>query len=189
MHKLTVFNFVSIDGFFAGPHGEIDWFKSIGADPEYQAYTHGQAVGGSILMFGHTTYEMMKSFWPTDMALKNDPHMAGVMNNSQKVVFSKTFQDVKDEGNWKNVTVLNEINPAEILKLKAQKGITILGSGTIVQQLSNLGLIDEYQLLIVPIVLGKGKTLFEGVKEMKLELIEERAFKNGIISVRYVPVK
>src|ERR1700734_2839989 len=99
MHKLTVFNFVSIDGFFAGPHSEIDWFKDIGNDPEYQAYTHAQSVGGSILMFGHTTYEMMKSFWPTEMALKSDPHMAEVMNNSQKIVFSKTLKEVHDEGN------------------------------------------------------------------------------------------
>ncbi len=89
MRKISVFNHVTVDGFFAGPNGEIDWFKEIKKDDEWEKYTHGQAKSGSALMFGHTTYEMMKSYWPTPDAIKNNPDMAKVVNNSPKIVFSK----------------------------------------------------------------------------------------------------
>jgi dihydrofolate reductase len=98
---------------------------------------------------------------------------------------------VEEGPNWKNIKLFHEIKPKEIIRLKEQKGkdITILGSGTIVQQLANLGLIDEYQLMVVPVVLGAGKCLFKDVKEMNLKLLEARSFKNGIVSLRYQPIK
>jgi dihydrofolate reductase len=90
MSTTSTFTHVSLDGFFAGPKGEIDWFHSIPHDAEYDAYTHQQASAGrSTLLFGHTTYDMMKSFWPTPEADKTDPQMAKVMRNSPKVVVSK----------------------------------------------------------------------------------------------------
>jgi len=70
MSKVNAFTYVSVDGFFAGPRGEIDWFKVIGNDPEYEAFTHRQAKGGGALLMGDTTYEMMKSYWPTPEAAK-----------------------------------------------------------------------------------------------------------------------
>ncbi len=187
MAKIGVFNFVSLDGFFAGPNGEIDWFKSIGKDDEYERYTQGQSSGGSTLLFGRTTYEMMKSYWPTEAAIQNDPHMAATLNDSPKIVFSKTLRSVEEGPHWKNVRLLHEIDPVEIRKLKepAGGGMTLLGSGSIVQQLANLDLIDEVQLIVVPMVLGAGKPLFEGVHRRNLKLLEARAFKNGITSLRY----
>ena len=85
----------------------------------------------------------------------------------------------------------HEIKPEEIVKLKEQegKGMTILGSGTIVQQLTTLGLIDEYQLVVVPVVLGSGKALFKDVKNTNLKLLEARAFGNGVVLLRYQPTK
>jgi dihydrofolate reductase len=111
-------------------------------------------------MFGHTTYEIMKSYWPTPDAIKNDPGMAEVVNNSPKIVFSKTLESVKE-------------GP----------------SGTIVKQLANLGLIDEYSLVVVPVILGAGKPLFKDVKKTNLKLLEARSFKNGVVLLNYQPIK
>jgi dihydrofolate reductase len=185
MRKISVFNHVTVDGFFAGPNGEIDWFKVIKKDDEWEKYTHGQAKSGSTLMFGHTTYEMMKGYWPTPDAIKNDPGMAEVVNNNPKIVISKTLESVEEGPNWKNIRILHEIRPEEILKLKEKEDITIMGSGTIVQRLANLGLIDEYSLVVVPVILGAGKPLFKDVKKTNLQLVEARTFKNGIVLLNY----
>ncbi|MCZ7385262.1 MAG: dihydrofolate reductase family protein [Candidatus Methanoperedens sp.] len=190
MRKISVFIHVTVDGFFAGPHDEIDWFKVIKKDDEYEVYTHEQSSrSGNTLIFGHTTYEMMKSYWPTPDAIKNDPGMARVMNNSTKIVFSKTLRNVEEGPNWKNIKLFHEIKPEEIIKLKKQEGedFTILGSGSIVQQFANLGLIDEYHFVVVPIILGAGKSLFKDVKKMNLNLLGARAFKNGIVLLKYRP--
>lgn len=147
MGKITVFNFVTVDGFYAGPNGEIDWFKSIKKDDEYDSLVQEQSKSADKLIFGHTTYEMMKSYWPTSEAIKNDPDMAQVVNNSLKIVFSKTLQSVEEGPNWKNIKLYHEIKPEGILELKEEQDMTILGSGTFVQQFANFGLIDEYHLV------------------------------------------
>jgi len=186
MSAISTFTHVSLDGFFAGPNGEIDWFHSIEHDPEYDAYIHAQATAGaSTLLFGRTTYDMMKSFWPTPEADKTDAAMARVMRNSPKVVVSKTLKSVGGEPNWKNVTVIHEIDHNEIVKLKQQADVTVLGSGSVVQQLSNLGLIDEYRLIVVSLILGAGKYLFHDVQKRALKLQEARQFRNGIAVLRY----
>ena len=189
MRKITVFNNVSVDGFFAGPHGEIDWFKVIRADAEYDAFTRRNSQSGGVLMFGHTTYDMMRAFWPTAEALKSSPDMAEIMDSSPKIVFSRALQSVEEEPRWKNITLFHEIRPEEIIKLKEQAGndLTILGSGTIVQQLADLGFIDEYALVVVPVLLGSGKPLFKDVKSRNLKLLEAKSFKNGIVWLRYQP--
>jgi dihydrofolate reductase len=180
---------MSIDGFFSGPHGEIDWFKVRTNDDEFERYTHGQSQAGSTLIFGRTTYEMMKSYWPTQDARNSDTSMARIVNESPKIVFSKTLQDPQENPHWKNIRIFHEIQKEAILRLKKQedKDFTILGSGTIVQQFANLGLIDEYNLVMVPVVLGAGKTLFKDVKTMNLTLLKERSFRNGIVLLTYRP--
>ncbi len=190
MRNIKTFTFVSADGFYAGPKGEIDWFKVIEKDDEYDAFTQEGSRSKSILMFGHTTYEMMKSYWPTPEAMKNDRDMAEVVNYSRKIVFSRSLSDVQEEPQWKNITLFREIMPEEILDLKqrASTDITILGSGLIIQQLANLGLIDEYRLVILPVILGAGRYLFNNLKKTNLKLLESRSFKNGILSPLYIPI-
>ncbi|HTO86888.1 MAG TPA: dihydrofolate reductase family protein [Thermoanaerobaculia bacterium] len=190
MTRVTAFVHLTLDGFFAGPRGEIDWFKAIKSDAEYGAYTHDQSESGNTLIFGRTTYEMMKSFWPTPEAIASDPRMARVVNTSPKIVFSKTLPSVAEGPSWKNITLLREIAPADIARRKAQAGadFTILGSGTVVRQFANLGLLDEYSLVIVPIVLSAGHPLFQDVKKTSLELLESRSFRNGLALLRYRPV-
>jgi len=188
MRKIIAFTNVSVDGYFAGPDGEIDWFKS--NDDEDRQFTLSQAKPSATLVFGHTTYEMMARYWPTPDAGKNDPIVAGVMNSVKKIVFSKTMKPVKDGPVWKNVTVLREIKKEEITGLKEQGGgdFAILGSGTIVQQFANLGLIDEYNLLVSPVILGAGKSLFGGVNTINLKLLDIRTFRNGKVFIKYRPV-
>ncbi len=190
MIRVTAFIHLTLDGCFAGPHGEIDWFKGIQSDAEYEAYTHDQSESGNTLIFGRTTYEMMKSYWPTPAAIASDPLMARVVNTNPKIVFSKTLRSVAESPNWKNITLLQEIDSADIIRRKAQAGtdFTILGSGTVVRQFANLGLLDEYSLVIVPIVLSAGKPLFQNVKQTSLALLESRSFKNGLALLRYGPV-
>jgi dihydrofolate reductase len=133
---------------------------------------------------------MMAGYWPTPDAVRNDPVVAGVLNNATKIVFSRTMKPVRDGPVWKNVRVLHEINREEIVRLKEQAGedLAILGSGIIVQQLANLGLIDEYQLLVHPLVLSTGKFLFNGVNRMNLTLLDTRTFGSGKVLLRYRPV-
>jgi dihydrofolate reductase len=190
MRKITVFNYVTLDGFFAGPLGEIDWFKSIKKDKEFDKESHEQAKSGGTVMYGHTTYEMMRNYWPTPEAMRSDPEMAKVVNNGEKIVFSRKLEDVEEGPNWKNVSLLKEITKDNITKLKKQKGrdITVIGSGSVIRQLTDLGLIDEYQLMVVPVVLGTGKSFFTNVRQMDLELIESKAYGNGLVRLRYRPV-
>jgi len=186
MSRLNAFVHVSIDGFFAGPHGEIDWFKQVRKDDEYERFTQDSASGGSTLVMGRKTYDMMKGYWPTPQAREQDPKMAEVMTRSPKIVFSRTLKGTPDEPNWKSTRVVHEIDPGEVRKLKdASRDLTILGSGSVLQQLTNLGLVDEYGLVVVPIVLGRGRRLFEDVKETSLRLVESRGFRNGLTLLRY----
>ena len=187
MKKINAFCYVSVDGYFAGPNGEIDWFKAIRKDPEYEAFTRKQANSGGPLMFGHTTYEMMKSYWPTAEAARTDPEMAEVLRNGPKIVVSGRLTSVADEPHWKNVTRLLGIDPTEIARLKEResKDITVLGSGSIVQQLANRRLLDEIHLVVVPHVLGSGKALFKDVKDTGLKLLDAKSFRNGFAWLSY----
>ena len=187
MGKIGSFTHVSLDGFFAGPNGEIDWFKSQDEeDREFAARASGQS---GTLIFGHTTYEMMASYWPTPGAIKADPDVARAMNTTPKIVFSRTMKPVRDGPVWKNVRIVPEMNRDRILNMKreADGDFVILGSGSIVQQFARLGLIDEFQLIVNPIILGAGKYLFSGVNRMNMKLLESRTFGNGKVYLRYRP--
>jgi dihydrofolate reductase len=185
MQNIMVFENVTIDGYFAGPHGEIDWFKVIQPDDEWDAFSHRQAAGGATLMFGRTTYEMMQRYWPTPEARTADPEFARIMTTSPKIVISQSLNDVEEGPHWRDIRLLREITEEKILALKQEEDIVILGSGSIVQQLANLDLIDEYFLVVVPIILGNGKPLFRDVKLTNLKLVEARSFRNGLVLLHY----
>jgi dihydrofolate reductase len=187
MRKIIAFDLVTVDGFFAGPKGEIDWHNY---DEEMGTHSLEQMKSLGALIFGRTTYEIMANFWPTPDGLKSEPVVAGIMNSIPKTVFSETMNEVKDGTIWKNVKVFREIKPEEINKMKEQEGgdIAIFGSGTIVQQFTNLGLIDEYRLIVNPLILGNGKPLFKDTKN-KLKLLSTRVFENGNVLLCYQPAK
>ena len=186
MRKIIVFNLVTVDGFFAGPKGELDWHNY---DAEMGAFSAEQMKLLGALIFGKITYKLMASYWPTLDGMKSEPVVAGIMNSIPKIVFSKTLPEINDGPVWKNVKIFREIKATDIIELKKQDGgdIAIFGSGTIVQQFANLGLIDEYRLVVNPLILGSGKPLFKGVKKMNLKLLKTRTFRSGNILLTYKP--
>jgi dihydrofolate reductase len=184
MRKLIVFNMVSLDGFFVDGKGEMSWAHK--HDAEWNAFVSGNASGSGVLVFGRITYELMASYWPTPMALQNSPVVAKGMNDMLKIVFSRTL----DKASWNNTKLLHGDLATEVRKLKHESGpdMVILGSGSIVSQLAQQNLIDEYQFAFSPIVLGKGRTLFETVKDkLNLKLTTSRTFGNGTVFVCYQP--
>lgn len=186
MRKLIVFNHVSLDGYFVDANGSMAWAKTGHDDPEWNAFVAENAKGDGPLLFGRKTYELMASYWPTPMADSHDPVVAERMNNLQKVVFSRTL----DKASWKNTKLVKGDLASEIRKMKKEPGdgMAILGSGTIVSQLAQEGLIDEYQVIVDPVVLGAGRTQFDGLKnKLSLKLARTRAFSNGNVFLCYEP--
>lgn len=184
MRKLTMFNQVSLDGYFVDAKGDMSWAHK--NDPEWNEFVAGNASGGGELLFGRVTYQMMASYWPTPLAARNDPIVAERMNSMPKVVFSRTL----DKASWQNTRLVKDDIAAEVRRMKNAPGndIAILGSGNIVAQLAQQGLIDEYQIVVNPIVLGVGRTLFEGInKKLNLRLTSSRAFSNGKVVLFYAP--
>jgi dihydrofolate reductase len=185
MRRLVVFNHMSLDGYFVDAHGDMSWAHA--SDAEWNAFVQENAGGGGELLFGRITYELMASYWPTPLARENDPVVADRMNNLPKVVFSRTM----DHPAWRNTKLVKGDIAAEVRKMKNEPGkdMVIFGSGTIVSQLAQAGLIDEYQIVVNPVVLGAGRTMFDGIQEkLTLKLTKTRTFGNGNFLVGYVPV-
>jgi dihydrofolate reductase len=185
MPRLIAFEQVSLDGYFVDAKGDMSWAHK--QDPEWNAFAASNARGGGALLFGRVTYEMMASFWPTPAARERVPAVAEGMNNLPKFVFSRTLE----KASWKNTTLVKGDLAAEVQRMKngSGPGMAILGSGTIVSQLAEAGLIDEFQIVVNPIVLGKGRTLFEGVKgRLGLKLLKTRPFGNGNVVLYYEPM-
>ncbi len=175
---------VSVDGYFAGVDGNIDWHNT---DAEFGKFADEQTGEFGALIFGRVTYDLMAGYWPKQESVKDDPIVANIMNSLPKIVFSKSLGKVE----WNNSKLYHDIDAEEVKKWKQEPGkdMAIFGSGTIVQAFAKLGLIDEYRLMINPIILGKGKLLFKDVDTLKLKLINTRTFGNGNILLAYEPVK
>jgi dihydrofolate reductase len=183
-------NWISVDGFFAGPNGEIDWILR---DPEVDRALHEprddqpESAGSDTMLLGNTTYTMFENSWPQIAKDPNAPEelhkLADEVIGMTKIVFSRTRQAVT----WENSRLLRGDLVVQVKRLKQQGGASILifGSGTIVQQLSNADLIDEYFLVVTPVVLGEGKPLFQDVKKLNLRLLDARHFKSGNVLLRY----
>jgi dihydrofolate reductase len=187
MRELVAFTNVTLDGYFAGPNGDLGWAHEGKQDAEWNAFVAENAQSGGQLLLGRVTYELMASYWPTPQALENDPVVAEGMNNLPKVVFSRTL----DKASWKNTKLVKGDMAAAVRKLKQEpgKGMALLGSGSVVSQLAQAGLIDEYQIVVNPVALGEGKTLFAGIKEkLNLKLTRTRTFANGNALLCYEPM-
>lgn len=185
MRQLVVFNHVTLDGFFADMNGDMSWAHK--DDAEWNSFVADNASGGGQLLFGGITYDLMASFWPTPHAIKNMPVVAERMNNLPKVVFSRTL----DKALWNNTKLVKNDMIGEIRKMKKESGkdMAIMGSGSIVSQLAQHALIDEYQIVVIPVALGKGRTMFEGVTvKVPLKLTNTRTFGNGNVLLCYEPM-
>jgi len=183
MRNLFAFDLVSLDGYFEGPSSDISWHN---VDAEFNDYAIAMLDSADALLFGRVTYELMAGFWPTPEAIKNDPIVAGKMNALPKIVFSRTLNKVE----WNNTRLLKDNIEDEIRKMKQMPGkdMALLGSGSILSGFARHGLIDEYRIMVNPLVLGAGTPLFKGIKDrLGLKLLAARAFRNGNVLLRYEP--
>lgn len=174
---------VSADGFFEGPKGKIDWHT---VDEEFNEYAIDLLNNVDFLLFGRKTYELMVGYWPTAFAIEDDPVIAEKMNNLPKIVFSKTL----DKVNWQNTRLIKENIVDELTKLKQQPGkdMVIFGSSNLALTLIKHGLIDELRIIINPIILGAGHTLFNGIShQLHLELLKTKVFNSGNVMLSYHP--
>lgn len=186
MRKLIVFNHVSLDGYFVDANGGMDWARPDNKDAEWSRFVADNASGDGMLLFGRTTYELMIRYWPTPMAAQHDPIVAERMNSAPKAVFSRTL----DQASWNNTKLVKGDVATEVRKMKQEPGpgMVILGSGKLVAHLAQERLIDEYHVVVNPVVLGKGRTMFDGIREkLKLKLSKSRSFSNGYVFLCYEP--
>jgi len=183
MRKIIFFMLISLDGYFEGIGRDISWHN---VDEEFNEFAIEQLSAVGTLLFGRVTYEMMASYWPTPAAKTNDPVVAEKMNATPKLVFSKTLQ----KGEWQNTRLIKDNFVEETQKLKKQSGkdMIILGSSDLAVTFIEYGLIDEFRVMVNPVVLGDGKSLFNGIKgKFDLSLIKTRTFKNGNVLLYYEP--
>ncbi len=183
MAQLSVFVFITLDGYYKGLNEDISWHKH---GPEESEFSEENLQSGNMLLFGRKTYEMMANFWPTPMAQELYPIVAAGMNKAEKIVFTKTLQ----KANWQNTRIISENIFDEIRKLKQIPGrnMTILGSGNLIGQLAEEGLIDAYQIMVDPVAIGDGTPLFKNIKSpLNLKLTGTRTFKNGEALLNYIP--
>ena len=186
MRNLVVFNNVTLDGYFSGPGGDLSWAHRPDEDAEWNAFVAENAGSGGLLLLGRITYELMASYWPTPAAMNSFPDVARGMNSLTKVVFSRTL----DKASWSNTKLMKGNLTEEVRAMKKEPGedIVILGSGSIVSQLAPERVIDEYQVVVNPVVLGKGRTMFDGIKgKLPLKLTRTRTFSNGNVLLYYAP--
>lgn len=183
MGKLGVFLFTSLDGYYKDANGTTEWHKHGGED-EGKLSDEG-AQSGNTLVFGRVTYEMMAGFWPSPMAHEMFPTVADGMNKADKIVFSKKLKKAE----WPNTKIISGDMVKEMKKLKqsSNSNFTILGSGSVVTQLSDAGLIDDYMFLVDPIAIGEGTSMFQGLtKHLNLKLVSSKAFKSGAVLNNYI---
>ena len=182
--ELTVTMWMTLDGFIAGPNGELDWILG---DEQMSDYEIGVISDADTILFGRKTYQEFYAYWSEKGPPKKgwEKIFAAKMNALNKVVASKTIEKAE----WNDSKIISGISAARIetLKSESKNGIVIYGSASIVQQLTNEGLIDEFQLLIHPTLLGDGKKLFEDVGKTGLELVKSEAFKSGVMVLTYRP--
>jgi len=195
MRRIVMFNRVSADGYFASADGQLDW-----AVPDEAIDRAGAArmQDFDTLLFGRHTYDAFESFWPqaaNGSETAGDPHtegrrsktllsMATWINETQKWVFSRSKRQVT----WQNSRLFAGLDPTELAAIKQAPGkdMIVFGSGSLVSQLTEYGLIDEYQFIVGPLLLGDGRLPITGVTErVSLELLEAKPYPSGNVMLRY----
>ena len=176
---------LSLDGFVAGPNGEMDWIK---ADEEIFDHVGKRISQGDTALYGRVTYQLMESYWPTAAnkpnATKHDMEHSAWYKQVYKLVLSKTMKGVE----LPDTTIISE-NLSDIIheiKQQGEKEILLFGSPTATHSLMQLNLIDGYWLFVNPIILGQGIPLFAGIHEkVKLNLVSVHPFTCGVTELNY----
>lgn len=186
MRKIRFSIPITLDGYIEGPQHELDW---VIADDELHDFYTDLLQNADLMLYGRLTYQLMQGFWPT---ASSDPdaspgmlRFAAALNPMRKLVFTRTLR----EAGW-NTQIAPSLDISEINTLKSQPGADILlgGGASLAQQFMKLGLVDEYQLVVMPVVIGKGKALFQAVSGLpRMSLQWTRVFKSGAVVLCYRP--
>ncbi|WP_339792158.1 dihydrofolate reductase family protein [uncultured Imperialibacter sp.] len=189
MRKIISFMHVSLDGFVAGPNGEMNWIK---IDQEIFDHVGKRISKGDTALYGRATYEMMESYWPTaadkPTATKHDIEHSKWYSQVHKVVLSKTMKGA----GLTNTTIVSDnlserINEIKQSRQGGDEDILLFGSPTATHSLMQLNLIDGYWLFVNPMILGQGIPLFEGIKDKTtLKLLTTRQFTSGVTELNYI---
>ena len=189
MRKIITTTWVTLDGYIAGPNGEMDWVAEH-YDDAMAAYETEIVSQADTLLLGRVTYQSFAGSWPhvpdNPGASEGEKANARTLNAMRKIVFSRTLESVA----WNNSTLRKEVVPAEIEQLKQEPGrdMLIYGSASIIQTLTNHGLIDEYQVLVHPLIVGGGKPLFHNIgHQVKLKLVNAKTHPSGVVVLSYQP--
>jgi dihydrofolate reductase len=180
---MASFIFISLDGFYEGPNGELDWPN---VDAEFNDFALRQLDESGTLCLGRATYEHMAAYWPTEPAMANDPTMTSRMNDMEKLVFSTTLTDAS----WSGSTVVRGEATEHLPTIRAAPGkeLLVIGSAHLTANLAQAGVLDELRIMIFPILLGQGRALFEDLKgRAPLTLLGVRQFDSGNVLLTYRP--
>ena len=183
MRKIVLFTSMSLDGYIAGPNGELDWQT---VDEELHGHFNDVLKTMSAFLCGRVMHEMMAEFWPTADADPSAPPVmaeyAGIWRDMPKIVFSRTL----DHADW-NATIMRDVDVDAITALKQQPGGDMsLGGADLAGSFMELGLVDEYRIYIHPVLIGQGKPFFPAPGSLVgLELSETRTFGSGVVLLHY----
>ena len=178
MRKVILGMNVTLDGYVAGPNGELDWaFRTM--SPDMGEWVTDLLRGVDTILLGHNTYLQQAATWPSQTG-----EMADLLNSHAKIVFSTRLTTLE----WSNARLASAGAEEEIARLKQQPGknISVSGGATLAQSLSRLGLIEEYNLVMHPVALGSGKPLFKDLAQpLNLKLVSAKTFASGAIGLTY----
>jgi dihydrofolate reductase len=183
VRKMYSFMITSADGYHAGAGQAVDWHV---VDEEFSQLALAQLREAGTLVFGRVTYELMAAFWPTPAGEECDPDVAKAMNTTPKIVISRTLP----QATWAGTQVISDHAEEELAKLKQQPGkdIVIQGSSTLTAGLLHTGLLDELRILVNPVILGQGRSLFAGAGKTSLKLLKTQQFTSGNVLLCYQPI-
>jgi dihydrofolate reductase len=186
MRKIKAFLLTSLDGYFEGQNPwEIDWHN---VDEEFNELAIQQLDGSDYLVFGRATYQGMAQYWPSEDAVKNDPLVASRMNDSPKIVVSRTLEEA--DVTWANTRLIRDPQELASLKEGSDKDVLVLGSSVLTTTLMELGLLDELGIMVNPVILGAGNSLSSSAdRRIALKLLRTREFGNGNVLLTYEPQK
>jgi dihydrofolate reductase len=182
MGKIVVSEFISLDGVFEDPGGSEGsqhggWSFTVDSGEEGRKFKLDELMASGAQLLGRVTYEGFAKAWPS----MTDPiGFADKMNGMPKYVVSSTLQHPA----WENSTILTSTEGVAELRDQYEGDILVAGSGTLVRGLTELGLVDEYRLMVFPLILGTGKRLFDGTKMTRLKLADVTAVGTGGVTIQ-----
>ncbi|HEY3004385.1 MAG TPA: dihydrofolate reductase family protein [Kribbellaceae bacterium] len=184
MRRIFAFIMTTVDGYYVGADGAFDWPV---VDAEFEEFAVRQLDDSDTLLFGRRTYEGMAAYWPTEAANKdqNDQRIIDQMNGYPKLVVSQTLE----RADWAPTTVVADLDELAAIKQGTGRDIALIGSPALTASLIGAGLLDELRVMVNPVALGAGESLFAGIADrIRFELLRTRTFDSGNVLHTYRPL-